>query len=116
MNQLETGMNPGSVLCLGDNKGTYISKGTCAVKLSMCTNLTIAYTPSNSTALSEPCLTQQCKRDPFLLKFDRFGSFQWGIPLHEDAGTVETRYWGTQAKKYLEMSAPEWFDILPTWR
>jgi len=101
----ESLLHQGSIACRGAHKGTHVLRGTCAARVSMCTNLTITTTPSILHSENQQCTAsanpQPCKRDAIVMKFDRWGSFWWGLPVPEGHATTETSFWAGRAVEYL---------------
>ena len=82
----------------------------------MCTNLTVTTEPTVLQSESEQCKAAAnpnvCKRDAIVMKFDRWGSFWWGLPIQQGYATKETEFWTGRAREYLISTETEVADLL----
>jgi hypothetical protein len=115
--QGEGTLDQSTVTCRGANKGTHISRGVCAVKISMCTNVTITPDAASVKSISETCKPhanpQVCQKDRAVVKFDRWGSFWWAVPVQDGGATRETAFWAGRADEFTSSSDADVLDTTP---
>eukprot|EP00658_Telonema_sp_P-2_P009884 TRINITY_DN1368_c0_g1_i3.p1 TRINITY_DN1368_c0_g1~~TRINITY_DN1368_c0_g1_i3.p1 ORF type:complete len:380 (-),score=70.13 TRINITY_DN1368_c0_g1_i3:220-1359(-) len=81
------------------------AQGTCTVELDMCATWTGGRTTNLLESDRESCYKRSslgwvCPHTQFLLKLDKWGMYQWALPLEQAAATAETFYWMTRAERF----------------